>query len=125
MRYATSETTNIIGKFTTGASVTITLYDLSDESSETLTSNSCGEVGATGIFYWNTSNITTQPTSKIEYAWVMSDGTESQYGKIVLSGYPHEAGEVWDAQSSAHVGTGTMGKIMNKLLTLARFIGLK
>ena len=36
-----------------------------------------------------------------------------------------QASDFWDAQSSAHVGTGTMGKIMNKLLTLARFIGLK
>jgi len=88
MRYQTTETTNAVGKFDTGATVTITLYDLSDESSETLTSNACNEVGSTGIFYWNTTNITTQPTTKTEYVWVMTDGTISSYGKLILGGYP-------------------------------------
>ncbi len=87
MRYQISEQPKILGKFTTGATVTITLYNLSDESSETLTSNVCNELGSTGVFYWSTSNITTQPSGFIEYCWVMTDGTTSQYGKIVLGGY--------------------------------------
>lgn len=90
MRYRLAEGTYIIGKFDTGSTVTISLYKLSDGSSVTLTSASCTEIGTTGIFRWNTSNITTQPTVLTEYAWVMSDGTENQYGKLVLGGYPDQ-----------------------------------
>jgi len=88
MRYQLSEGTYIAGKFSTGATVTISLYKMSDGSSVTLTSASCTEIASTGVFRWNTSNITTQPVALTEYIWIMSDGTESQYGKLVLGGYP-------------------------------------
>jgi hypothetical protein len=105
MRYKIDEQPTILGKFNTGDTVTITLYDLSDESSETLTSNACNELGATGVFYWSTSNITTKPTAFIEYCWVMTNGTTSQYGKIVLGGYPDTiADAVWDEEKIGHTG---------------------
>jgi len=88
MRYKISETPTILGKFDTGATVTIALYDLSTEASVTLTSSSCNEVGSTGVFAWSTSNITTQPTTLKEYLWIMTDSTVTSYGKIVLGGYP-------------------------------------
>lgn len=88
MRCQLTEPTYILGKFSTGTTVTIALYDLADESAVTLTSNACNEVGVLGVFAWSTANITTQPVAKKEYLWVMTDGTEAQYGKIVLGGYP-------------------------------------
>jgi len=94
MRYKISENPNILGKFDTGDTVTITLYDLSDESSETLDSNSCNELGSTGVFYWSTSNITTTPTTLKEYCWVMTNGTTSQYGKIVLGGFTDDITDI-------------------------------
>ncbi len=117
MRYKISETPTILGKFDTGATVTITLYDLSDESTVTLMSNSCNEVASTGVFRWSTSNITTQPTTKKEYLWIMSDGTLSSYGKLVLGGFPDNmASDVWEELSSAHTTDGTMGKDKQKTI---------
>lgn len=88
MRYKLSENTYILGRFPSGSTVTITLYDLSDNSIVSLSSNACQEVGTTGIFKWTTANIASQPTTKKEYLWVMSDGVVSSSGKIVLGGYP-------------------------------------
>jgi hypothetical protein len=90
MRYKLTEPTYILGKFSTGATVTLALYDLADESAVALTSNSCNEVGVLGVFAFSTANIATQPTVKKEYLWVMTDGAETQYGKIVLGGYPDQ-----------------------------------
>jgi len=135
MRYQIAEVPNILGKFNTGDTVTITLYDLSDESSETLTSNACSELGSTGVFYWSTSNITTQPTTFTEYAWVMTNSTTSQYGKIVLGGYPENcdskisaitvdnsaiADAVWDEANRSHESVDTFGGLM---MLLFRHIG--
>lgn len=86
MRYSLTEGAFILSKFTTGSSITISLYKLSDSSVVTLTSNVMTEVAATGVFKWNTSNITTQPIVFTEYLWIATDGTSSQYGKIVLGG---------------------------------------
>lgn len=89
MRHTISENITVLGKFVTGDTVTISLYDLSDDSSVTIT-NTCAEVNTTGVFRWNTSNITTAPTVFTEYLWIMSNGTYNQYGKIVLGGFPDD-----------------------------------
>ena len=87
MRYLTTENIDILGKFDSGDTVTISLYKTSDSSSVALTSNACSEISTTGVFKWNTSNITTQPTVYTEYLWIMTNGTTSIYGKIVMGGY--------------------------------------
>ncbi len=92
MRYQITESPWILGQFVAGDTVTITIYDLSDSSAVTLDSNSCSEVGTTGIFKWNTSDIGTQPTEMVEYLWIMSNGTTDQRGKIVLGGYVDNLG---------------------------------
>lgn len=88
MRYQITEGAYVLAKFDTGSTVTLTLYKLSDSSSVTLTSGSMTEIGSTGVFKWNSSDITTQPTSYTEYLWIATDGTLNQYGKVVLGGYP-------------------------------------
>lgn len=122
MRYKLSENTYILGRFPSGSTVTITLYDLSDNSIVSLSSNACQEVGTTGIFKWSTANIASQPTTRKEYLWVMSDGTVSSLGKIVLGGYPDDilsssqvSNAVWDEQLSSHTSAGTFGKKLGEL----------
>jgi len=68
-RYGNS--TVLLGLLTSGATVTIELWKLSDGSSVTLDSNACTEIGSTGIFRWSTSNIETQPTEETEYVYKM------------------------------------------------------
>jgi hypothetical protein len=112
MRYKIAETPNILGKFNTGATVIIALYDLADESAVALSSNVCNELGAIGVFYWATSNITTQPTAKKEYVWVMTDGTSSQYGKIVLGGYPENIDQALSTtESNVRGGVDTLATV--------------
>lgn len=69
---------NAVGTFITGNTVTITVYDLSDSSVVTLDSNSCLEIGSTGTFKWPFSNITTAPTSIIQYFYEMTNGSQIQ-----------------------------------------------
>lgn len=128
MRYSLSEGAYILGKFNIGATVTISLYKASDNSSVPLTSNACSHL-AEGVYKWNTSNITTQPTAFIEYCWVMTDGTSSQYGKVVLGGYPdncdspisdiptasENADAVYDELESGHTLSGSFGKAITDI----------
>lgn len=96
MRATIAETKTIVGKFTTGDAVAITIYNLSDSSIVILTSSVCAEIGSTGIFKWNTDNITTQPTSFVEYLWIMGNGATTIDGIIVLGGYPDQIKEQTD-----------------------------
>lgn len=95
MRYSTEETTDLLQIFETGDTVTISLYDLSDDSAVTLTSNTCSEIGSTGVFKWNTSNITTYPIEKTEYLWVMNNGVENKFGKLIIGGYIDDLIQLW------------------------------
>ena len=80
----------VLGELPSGETVTITLYDLADDSSVTLSDNSCSEVGTTGVYKWSTANITTQPTTMKQYLYFMTDGTNRFAGKIVVGGFPDE-----------------------------------
>ena len=87
MRYSLTEATHVLGKFDSGDTVTISLYDISTGAAVAFTSGSCSEIGATGVFGWAVSNIQTAPEEFTEYLWVMSNGTISSYGKLSLGGY--------------------------------------
>ena len=116
MRYKIIEGATILGKFTTGNTVTISLYKLSDSSTVTLTSASCTEISTTGVFKWNTSNITTQPTVFTEYLWIMTNSTVTSYGKVALGGYPDTMpGLIWEETTAGHVVAGSMGKKLGGL----------
>lgn len=74
-------TYNIAGYFPTGqVDVTIALYHPVTGDSVTLSDNTCTEIGSTGIYIWDVSNLSTQPTTYQEYAWVMNDGVSSLAG---------------------------------------------
>jgi len=96
-RYNTSgkgETVWLVGELPSGGTVTITIYDLSNGSTVPLTSNVCSEIGITGLYRWDSSNITTQPTIFKQYLYVMSDGINRFVGKFVLGGFTDEVDEV-------------------------------
>lgn len=77
----------VFGRF--AGAPTITVYKISDGSTTTLSSNACTQIGATGIYYWDTSNFQTQPTVLTDYAWKMSRScgistTCEYYGKFTM-----------------------------------------
>ncbi len=90
-RFNLTEPAYLVERFTTSDTVTITLHDLSDGSTETLDSNSCAEIGSTGLFRFELAQITTYPTSFTEYAYVMNNGAINKDGKVVLSDIADQA----------------------------------
>lgn len=133
MRYQVAEQPWVLGKFDSGDTVTIALYDLADSSTPTLTSNACSEIGSTGVFKWRTSSLQSQPTSKTEYLWIMSNGTASSYGKVVLGGYPEYVdGAISDLPSASAIADAVLDEPVDghtgwltKLLSVVKFLGLK
>ena len=76
--------------FPTGqGDVVITLYDQEASGSDavSLTSSACDEIGATGVYIWDLSKITTLPTPRKEYAYVMTDGATSLGGIITYDDF--------------------------------------
>jgi hypothetical protein len=83
---------NAVGEFSTGNTVTITVYDLSDSSLVTLDTASCTEIGSTGIFKWPFSNITTAPIILTEYLYIMTDSFNTQSEVEVFGGWTEDVG---------------------------------
>jgi len=65
--------------------VVITLYDLSDGTTETLDDNSCTEIQTTGYFKFALAGITTYPTEFTEYLYKMNSSGSERWGKVILS----------------------------------------
>ena len=83
-RISLSESAYLSEEFTTGNTVTISMYDLSDGSEIALDSSSCTEIGATGVFRFALSNITTYPTSFTEIVYIMDNSVTTKSGKVIL-----------------------------------------
>ena len=73
---------NAVEYFPTSSTVTITLYDPLTGGVVSLDDSSCSEIGSSGIFVWDSSKLTTQPTGYKEYAWRMTDGSTIKGGVI-------------------------------------------
>ncbi len=87
MRYGINENTTLLGKFTVSATVSITLYELPYGSVVALSSNTCNQIMTTGIFAWNTGNMSVRPSALTEYLYVMTDASANVVeGKIVFGG---------------------------------------
>ena len=84
MRYLEDESTYILGNFTAGDTVTITIYKLSDNS-KVIDATACTEISTTGRFKYSFSQAV---ATKTEYLWIMTNSIEEQQGKIILGGYP-------------------------------------
>lgn len=76
---------NAAAFFATGQDdVTITIYDPVDGSLIPTTTDVCTEIGVTGVYVWDSANLTTQPVGYQEYAWKMIDGgVDTEKGGIL------------------------------------------
>jgi hypothetical protein len=84
MRYQKAESTYLVASFSTGKTVTITIYKLSD-SSVVVNAVAMTEIGSTGMFKYLAALV---PAVATEYLWLATDGSDQRAGKIVLGGYP-------------------------------------
>lgn len=133
MRYAGDEATYILGSFVTGDTVTIDIYDLSDDSLD-VDDGACSEIASTGIFKYSFN----PDVGAKQYAWIMSNGSWDQRGKMVFGGYLDDvlddtnelvtddvpglidalndptaatvADAVWDELSTGHISAGKAGE---------------
>jgi hypothetical protein len=85
MRYVAGESIALVGKFATGATITITITKLSD-GSEDVSAAACSEIGSTGYFQYDFE----PPAGYDEYLWVMTDGIDEVSGSFVVDGWPDE-----------------------------------
>lgn len=83
MRYVAGESIALVGKFTTGATVAITITKLSDGTEE-VSAAACSEIGISGYFQFDF-----EPSAGYdEYLWVMTDGIDEVSGSFVVDGWP-------------------------------------
>ncbi len=81
MRYINTESPRMVGRFSTGATVTITITKLSDGSVE-ISSAACSEIGSSGYFQYDFD----PPSGYDEYLWVMTDDIDEVAGSLVVDG---------------------------------------
>lgn len=85
MRFGKDENTYILAEFTSGDSVTIDIYRLSDD--DKVLSANVSEVSSTGTFKYLFNIVVTEKT---EFLLIMSNGIIDKRGKLVLGGYPDD-----------------------------------
>lgn len=107
MRYTLTEfaTKKVFARFTTGNTVTITVYDRTNNHTEVLTSNSCTEIGTTGIFEWSFADLKTQPVAWCQFVWVMDNGTSTYPGFVEAGGWPDDVANATDIAASVWAKT--------------------
>jgi hypothetical protein len=76
-------TAYVDGSLSGSGSATIEIYD-GDGNSISLDSNSCTELGSTGVFVFQLSNFTTTPTSYSVYTYIISRGANDFFGTIKI-----------------------------------------
>ena len=84
MRYSKNESTYILAEFTSGNTVTIDIYRLSDDT-KVVDGASVSEISSTGIFKY-LFNI--EVTEKTEFLLMANNGATSKNGQLVIGGYP-------------------------------------
>ena len=86
MRYSKDENTYILAEFTSGDTVTIDIYRLSDDV-KIVDGAAVSEIASTGTFKYLLDIVVTEKT---EFLLITSDGVTDKRGKLVLGGYPDE-----------------------------------
>lgn len=91
MRFSASEmitNASVPGRFSTGDSVTIILYDQFTKVEIPVDSDVCEEIGTTGVFIFKLSNITTPLAVFTQVYWEMSNGSSIQAETFEALGWP-------------------------------------
>ena len=83
----------LIGEFPTGQSdVVISIYDVAASitagslTAVTITTARCIEIGGSGMYYWNTANLSTPIKLRTELLWQMTDGATDTEGVLIYDG---------------------------------------
>lgn len=87
MRYAYDETAVIVVAFSTGATVSIDIYDLSDDSL-VVDGDEMTEIGQTGLYKYAFNPNLPSPGLK-HYLYIASDGEDEQPGILVFGPDEH------------------------------------
>lgn len=89
------------GKFTTGGSVTITVYRNAGGTAEALDSAACTEQDSSGHYLWPFSNLTNAPSTYSDYLWIMTNGTpaEDRDGTERFAGWPENVSSLQGANT--------------------------
>lgn len=72
----------IVGELVTGESVNIELWE--DGVAVSITSSGCTEIDSTGRYSWSTSGIPVLTSSRQQFHWRMTDGSNTDDGDFVL-----------------------------------------
>jgi hypothetical protein len=80
----------IVGELVTGGTVNIALWE--DGALVSIASSGCDEIGNTGWFSWSTSGIPTLTSSRQQFHWQMSDGSNTAEGDFVLISHENRDG---------------------------------
>jgi len=132
------------GSFPTLSGVTIALYAPVDGGVIPLDDNTCTEIAGTGVFTWQTDDLTSQPpltNGYLEYAYTMTDGSTASGGIISMfapadsakldtiitqTTAEFQADATWDALTADHTVTSSFGTfVVRRLLTLAKYFSLR
>ena len=84
IRYSKSENTYVLAEFTSGDSVTINIYGLSDDV-KVVDAAAMSEISSTGIFKYL---FDIEVAEKTEFLLMISNGATSKNGQLVIGGYP-------------------------------------
>ena len=83
-RYDVSEMPTLLGKFTTGDTVRIDIYELSGNT-KIVNAVLCTELGTSGLFVYTPTIVATVYK---KYAWIMTNGSIFALDTFELGGYP-------------------------------------
>ncbi len=80
----------IVGELVSGQVVNIELWE--DGAAVSISSSGCGEINSTGRYSWSTSGIPVLTSSRQQFHWRMSDGTNTDEGDFVLIAFENSDG---------------------------------
>lgn len=80
----------IVGELVTGQSVNIELWE--NGSAVSIASSGCSEINTTGRYSWSTSGVPTLTSSRQQFHWRMSDGSNTDEGDFVLISHENRDG---------------------------------
>lgn len=80
----------IIGELITGQSVNIELWE--DGVLVSISSSGCTEIDSTGRYSWSTGGIAALTSSRQQFHWRMSDGSNTDDGDFVLVAHENRDG---------------------------------
>ncbi|MDH7596874.1 MAG: hypothetical protein QHG98_03900 [Methanothrix sp.] len=114
MRYAYDETAYIVVEFETSESVSISVYDLSDDSL-VVEDDSMTEIGSTGLYKYEFDPELETPGELKQYLYIASNGTSTKHGVLVFGGYPDQLSEIASAISGLETVVSGLETIVSEL----------